>query len=63
MEPPPVRWALIVLVVEEKFTTRKISEDRIPAWVEKGWTVLIRDSEILKLDIEDVRQDDERGRR
>jgi hypothetical protein len=57
------RWALIALVVGERYTVRLITEDRIAAWEAHDWTVVIRDSEILNMDIADVRQDDERGRR
>lgn len=60
----PIRWALIC--TETLFpmpVIRLITEDRIPAWEDFGWTVLARDTTIRFADLEDVRREDERGLR
>jgi hypothetical protein len=64
MEPPPVRWALITT---DQFrgvpVIRLIAEDRIPSWEAHGWSVIARDTEVIYHGLEDIRKDDERGRR
>jgi hypothetical protein len=64
VEPPPVRWALIFT---DQFkgvpVIRRITEDRIQAWVSHGWTLLVKDTDVIYHGLEDIRKEDERGRR
>ncbi len=60
---PPVRWALIFTGQFQYPAIRLITEDRIEAWETHGWTVLARDTDVRQADIDDVRREDERGRR
>lgn len=58
-----VRWALIFTTQFEMPVIRMVSEDRVPAWVDCGWTLILTETAILEQDIEDTRREDEKGLR
>ena len=63
VEPPPVRWALIYTHQFAMPAIRLITEDRIQVWEDHGWKVLVTDTTTHDQAIEDVRLDDEKGKR
>jgi hypothetical protein len=58
-----VRWALIFTTQFEMPVIRMVAEDRVKAWQDCGWTLLCTETAIHNQGIEDVRKDEERGRR
>jgi hypothetical protein len=40
-----------------------VAEDRLEGWLKRKWFLLGRESDLVFADLEDVREDDERGRR
>jgi len=58
-----MRWALIYTVQFTIPVIRTVSEDRVAAWEDCGWTLLLTETAIHDQAIEDVRNDEERGKR
>lgn len=61
----PIRWALMFTVQKDDRAPaiRLIEESRVDVWRACGWYLLSADTDVIFAGIEDVRQDDERGRR
>jgi hypothetical protein len=57
------RYALIFKLTDGAPRFLAVTEDRLVNWRSDDWFVLARDSDIPDIQIDDVRRDDEKGRR
>jgi hypothetical protein len=60
-------WAVICFVTAdgEQFAVKRVNEHFLQSYLDCGWNLVIGDSQMRSSakDIEDVRKDEERGRR